>query len=336
VHRLSAIGAVVTHVIEGTSEQGFDAEWRTIALSTYKGDKMNRCELFDESDLDAALARFDELERQTRLPENAASRAHARLTACVAATDWNGLSEILADDIAIDDRRRVVNSGITHGREAAVANMGSVIDVGLTDVSSTVIATRGDRLDLCRTSVSGEDRPEAFQIEFLSVVEIDADQRIAARVLFEPEDIDAAFEELDARYLAGEAAAHSHTWSLITQAYAALNRHRLPPAKEDWVNADHRRGIAFAPGDMTAYIRAGQELAPDNRIYIETVHRLSSLGAVVTQVMKGASQDGFDAEWREIGILTVEGSLINRAELFDESDLDAALALFDELDRPAL
>jgi hypothetical protein len=335
VHRLNGFGAVVTHTVYGTSQEGFDAEWRQISLLTAQGDLINRCEIFDEADLDAALARFDELQPQTPRLENTASRAHARLTACVAANDWNGLSEILADDIAIDDRRRVVNSGITHGRDAAVANMGAVIDVGLTNVSSTVIATRGGRLDLCRICVSGQDRPEAFQIEFLSVVEIDADERIAARVLFDPEDVDAAFAELDARYLAGEAAPYSQAWSVITQAYAALNRRELPPAKPDWVNVDHRRGIAFAPGDLTAYVRAGMDLAPDTRIYIETVHRLNNLGAVFTHVLKGTSQEGFDAEWREIGILTVDGDLIKRAELFDEEDLNAALARFDELDGSA-
>ena len=49
----------------------------------------------------------------------------------------------------------------------------------------------------------------------LGIVEIDADNRVAARILFDLDDINAAFEELDARYLAGEAAAHSHTWSVI-------------------------------------------------------------------------------------------------------------------------
>jgi len=334
VHRLSEIGAVITQVSSGTSQEGFEAEWQSIDLLTVEGDLINRLEIFDEADLDTTLARLDELQRQTRRLENAASAKHARLTACVATRDWNGLSEILADDIAIDDRRRVVNSGITYGRDAAVANMAGVIDVGLTNVSSTVIATRGDRLDLCRTCISGQDRPEAFQIEFLSVVEIDADERIVARVLFDPEDLDAAIEELEARYIAGEAAAHAHTWSVITQAYATLNRRELPATTPDWVNIDHRRGIAFAPGELSAYVRAGKDLTPDTRIYIETVHRHSSLGAVVTQVTKGASQDGFDAEWREIGIVTVDGDLIKRAEIFDEADLDAALARFDELDRP--
>jgi len=85
---------------------------------------------------------------------------------------------------------------------------------------------------------------------------------------------------------------------------------------------------------MTAYIRAGGELTPDTRLYVETVHRLSNLGAVVTQVMKGTSRDGFDAEWQEIGILTLDGDLISRCEMFDEADLDVALARFDELDQP--
>ena len=70
-------------------------------------------------------------------------------------------------------------------------------------------------------------------------------------------------------------------------------------------------------------------------MYIETVHRLTDLGAVVTQASHGTSQEGFDAEWRDIGILTVEGDLISRCEIFDEADLDAALARFDELSRPA-
>ena len=68
--------------------------------------------------------------------------------------------------------------------------------------------------------------------------------------MFDPDDIDAAFEELDARYLAGEAAAHAHTWTVIAQVQAAFNRHELPPTTADWVNIDHRRGRAFAPGDV--------------------------------------------------------------------------------------
>ena len=84
----------------------------------------------------------------------------------------------------------------------------------------------------------------------LGIVEIDADNRIVGAVMFDLDDIDAAFEELDARYLAGEAAAHSQAWSVDRcGCYAAFNRHELSPTTPDWVNIDHRRGIAFEPGE---------------------------------------------------------------------------------------
>ena len=169
----------------------------------------------------------------------------------------------------------------------------------------------------------------------LTIVEIDADDRIAATVMFDLDDIDAAFEELDARYLAGEAAAHARTWSVISSGYAAINRRELPLTTPDWVNIDHRRGTAFAPGDLIAYLRARVGPRPDVNIYIEAVHRLTDLGAVVTHVAHGTSQEGFDAEWRGIDVFTVDGELVSRSEVFDEADLDAAIARFDQLSQSA-
>ena len=73
------------------------------------------------------------------------------------------------------------------------------------------------------------------------------------------------------------------------------------------------------------------ELLSDGGVYIETAHRLTNLGAVVTWAGHGTSQEGSDVEFRGINVLTVEGDLINRCEIFDEADLDAALASFEEL-----
>ena len=130
--------------------------------------------------------------------------------------------------------------------------------------------------------------------------------------------------------------AHAHTWSVIASAYAAFNRHELPPTTPDWVNVDHRRVIAFAPGDMAAYIRATWDVAPGIGNHIVDVHRLSDIGAVFTQAVAWDLARGLRrrvaGRWH---LLTVEGDLINRSEIFDEADLDAALARFDELSRPA-
>ena len=168
-----------------------------------------------------------------------------------------------------------------------------------------------------------------------SIVEIDADGRLAAAVHFDSDDIDAAFEELDARYLAGEAAAHSHTWSLVAGLYAGFNQHKLPATTPDWVYVDHRRLITIEASDLPAFIDAGWDLFSDISIYMEAVHRLSDLGAVVTHTARGISNEDFDAEWRMIDLYAVEGELISRLEMFDEADIDAALARFDELERPA-
>ena len=86
-------------------------------LLTVDGDLINRIELFDETDLDAALARFDELSRPAPRLENAASRVYERMWTNFAARDWAAMAETLAPDILDDDRRRVVNAGVRHGRE---------------------------------------------------------------------------------------------------------------------------------------------------------------------------------------------------------------------------
>jgi len=332
VHRLNSLGAVVTHVLTGTSPDGFDAEWREVCIVMFDGDQISRCEMFDEEDLDAALARFDELQPTGRLLENAASRAHARLKACIEARDWNAVSAILADDITIDDRRRVVNSGIQHGRDAAIADMRGAIDLGLTDISLTVVATRGDRLELCRTCIGGQGGPDPFRMEFVTVYEVNAEHRIVARVGFDLDDIDAAFEELDARYHASEAAPHARTWSVIAEVCTLFNQHELPATTADSVCIDRRPVIAIEAVDLPTYLRGVWETTPHIRIFIEAVHWLSALGAVVTQAVKGTSPEGFNAEWRIVNVFTVEDDRLSRCEVFDESDLDAALARFKELE----
>ena len=330
VHRLSDLGAVVTHASHGTSREGLDVEWHDINLVTVDGDLLRSCEIFDQADIDGAVARFDELHRPVSRLENAASRVHERFMAHYEARDWNAIAETLPDDHYLDDRRRVVNAGIRHGRDAEIANMQTAAGVGTRNVTSVVIATRGTRLALSRSRFSGRDqRPDVFHAEVLNVVEIDPDERIAAFVLFDLDDVDAALEELDARYLAGEAAAHSHTWSVIARTNAEFNRHEIHEVQ--WVTIDHRRLVTADTSDMPALFRSAWDLTPDLTIRIDAVLRLSSFGAVVTRTGYGTSPEGFDAEWRMIHVLTVEGDRVDRCDIYDEGDLDAALIKFEEL-----
>jgi hypothetical protein len=43
------------------------------------------------------------------------------------------------------------------------------------------------------------------------------------------------------------------------------------------------------------------------------------------------SHEGLDAEWHIALVITVDGTLVNRCEMFDAADLDVALSRFEEL-----
>src|SRR6185295_16309826 len=173
----------------------------------------------------------------------------------LAARDWDAVAQDFAEDYYNDDRRRVVNGGVRRGRDAAVEDLRVAADIGLsTNMMADVIATRGERLILTHFRVWGVDH-DAVQFDLLQVVEYDADERVAAAVIFDLDDFDAAIAELDTRYLAGEAAAHAHTWSVISGIYSAFNRHESIAATPDSVFVDHRPVIAFETVDLAAFVR---------------------------------------------------------------------------------
>ena len=108
-----------------------------------------------------------------------------------ASRNWNAVSEQVADDFSIDDRRRTVNGGIRRGRKAAVEDLQAAASVGFVEATGMVLATRGDLLSLTQARFSGgDDKP--FENELLNVIEVDADERMAAVVVFEIDDFDAA------------------------------------------------------------------------------------------------------------------------------------------------
>ena len=104
--------------------------------------------------------------------------------------------------------------------------MRAVAEVGCDGLTSTLLATREDRLALIRIhSAARGSAPGEVTAEMLSVVEIDTDNRLAGAVIFDSDDVDAAFEELESRYIAGEASDYAHTWSVIAQ-----DHRRVQPA----------------------------------------------------------------------------------------------------------
>ena len=235
------LGAVVTYASHGDLAEGFDAEWQWVDLLTVEGDLINRCEIFDEADLDAALARFDELQPPSSALENAASRVFERYLAHFAARDWDAMAEHAG--------RRLFQRRSPSGRErreSDTVEMPRSRTCGRSPTSGSrtsrrrVIATRGERLVLSRVTLLGSATGARGVRHRGARRRRDRRRRPDRRrvVVFDLDDIDAAFEELDARYLAGEAAAHAHTWSVIARAYAAFNRHEA--SRDDAGLGEHR------------------------------------------------------------------------------------------------
>ena len=188
---------------------------------------------FDIEDIDAAIAELDAAharfeDQPSRAPlENSATRADDRLITLFGDNRLDEIGALFSEDTRLDDRRQGLRRE-SNDRATAIENVRAIAALGVA-VTKITLALRGDRL--CLSHMRFEEHatgPAAFCVEALEITEVDADGLMVAKVDFDLDDIDAAFEELDARYLAGEAAAHAHTWSVIARAYAALNRRELP------------------------------------------------------------------------------------------------------------
>ena len=121
----------------------------------------------------------------------------------------------------------------------------------------------------------------------------------------------------------------------LCEPYAAINRQELLATTPEWVNIDHRRGATFAPGDANAYVRASLDDGDGQHLRRDRASAGRPRSGCDHGRQLGPRDEGFDAEWRGIHVLTVDGDLLSRFEVFDEADLDAAIARFDQLSRPA-
>ncbi len=166
--------------------------------------------------------------------------------------------------------------------------MRATAGLGITNITWTVIATRGERLVLTRARYSGRDQtPDAFLTEVLAVTKSTSTIGSRRSSFSIPTHSTAAFTELDTRYAAGESAAHSRTWSVLTQAYAAFKPTRLPPRRRTGPVCRPSPASLRAGRHDCIHLRRVDRSRPDLHIYIEAVHRLSDRGAVVTQYSKG-------------------------------------------------
>jgi class 3 adenylate cyclase/ketosteroid isomerase-like protein len=331
-----------------------DSYWESPHINLYELDpdgRVTHIETFAVENRNDAVARTNELIAATEatfvVPPNLASRAKHRYAAALTSRDLEMLATLLADDVVFDETRR--NTGSTapwRGKADVVGNSEPVRALRSIHFATTVLATRGDRLALGRDAIVMVDGlgGEAV-IEAVGVVEVDDESRILNHVAFEVEDVDAAFAELDRRWLEGEGSPYAAMIATTHQALTTTNAGDVEGfaaiLADDLVVQDHRT-LGWGEVDKETFVETLRYTMEGDVRRNEwlTVDAIGPYGSCSVCRGRGTT-DEVEVEFLFRLVTTVDGGLVTRFEMFDIADRDAALARFHELggrteERPSL
>jgi ketosteroid isomerase-like protein len=248
--------------------------------------------------------------------------------------DWEVLRALASPDFTYDDRRR--RSMVPGDLEVYTKNMEFIRSQPRLRLTRELLGTTGDRIALERlVQIGGPDGGE-FEIDLVSLVEVDAAGRLVAVVNWDPDDRPAAFAEAQARFVAGEAASAPAQAAILALDRALTRRDWLAfraCLADDLVYRDHRKlGLGTLGCDeLVAAVRVHRDLAGDLRT--ETHHLLGwdGHGCVAVMHQYGTVPDGGPFENVFLRMIVVDGDRVRHFETFDVADADLALARFEEL-----
>jgi len=269
---------------------------------------------------------------------NAATRLNERLARAWAARDWDTIAAIHAPSHQLDERRRLMQMRLS--ATDSMAQLRVLFDAPGSQWVIRPIATRGERLSLSRCLFHGDADAGGgpLAIDYLAVDEVDGEGRFAEIVLFDPDDLDAGYAELHARFAAGEAAAHPRAlaeWLAMAKALAAHDWDALTAAHApEIVCHDHRLlGWGTLHG-VAAWVRTQQvlvELAPDTRWRV-THLTTSEYGSLQSTLAYGSRDGGsFELAFLRVTELDALGNTC-RIDLYDVDRADQARARFAEVE----
>ena len=326
-------------VLDAVSIAGFSPDGRIAQAHFYELDQ-----------LDAARARFNELAATplplrrdesaaptTRCLENAATRAWHRLDAAWKARNWERYAGLYPPGFRLRDRRKKVRLDLD--REHLLESVRPLFEMPHSSLTWAVLGTRGNRLALMRWTWIGSDAlVGASETESLGLMQVDEAGNQTELVMFDIDDLDAAFAEVDERYAAGEAAPYAQTWATIQRLARAA-------ARRDWeeyfgafvadlILEDHRKlgwGTIRSRDEYAHLQRAVVDLAPNAILRFNHVLAMSDHAALTIGTWMG-TRDGGRFELGAVSVPTFgPDGLIPQSHLYDVEDLDAARARYETL-----
>ncbi len=293
---------------------------------------------YDLDQLEEARARFAELVVAPPTPwvANAATLALQRGLEAMQARDWERFAALFAKEFRNIDRRPLVRLELD--RNAWLASYRQIVDMTSSRPTREVLATRGERLALARVTWEGSDLAVGpSEINWLLLIEVDARGDHLAVIAFDPEDLDAAYAELDQRYVAGEAApfvAVAAGGLAFTAAVRARNWDSLANVlAPDLAVYDHRRlgwETLHGPALLVDTWKSLVELAPDVRVRID--HALASHnGSLAVLTLSGTHEGGAFEDTRVVVHVYDGNGKIRQHDIFGIDQLDQARARFEAI-----
>jgi ketosteroid isomerase-like protein/tetratricopeptide (TPR) repeat protein len=338
---LRSDACVVRVTTSGTDRAGGGAYERPyLGLWVFGADGLiTRWEQFDIDRGDEAFARFDELTAVSPAARfgNAATRTFARAFDALNLQDWKRFAALFAPGFRSIDRRTMLQSELD--RDKWLASYRPIVEMTSPRSTKEVLATRGDRVLLARYRWEGSDKLVGpSEIEYLLLIEVDGRGDHVLVVMFDPDDLDAAYAELDRRFYVGEAAAYPRATELLQRLMKSAATHDWEEFASvfapDLVFEDHRPlgwGTLRSPGDFVTYVRTLADLAPDVVPRFDHVLELDDQRGMAMMRWVG-SRDGGAFEIPVLGVVSFDPEgRIQRLDVYNPDQLDEARARFEQL-----
>ncbi len=319
LHRLVDGVAVTEYEVE-THPYGDSAPIveRGIAVMTVRSGQLTWMGLHPDDQLDAAIARFDEI--ASALGDAASSRIGPagnepwnradRLTrGWLASDDWTAL---VADEGVTEDRRAGLATVYT-GRDEVLAGWAIV---GEMSAEHTTLAARGDDVVLTSVVLWLEGQRDVSEVGALRVDRWNVDDLLERSVVFDPDDLSAAVVELNRLALTGADAIGVGDAALMS-ALEAITEHDVERSQlhfhPEFEHVDHR-AIGWATTNRDEFMARStslRELTARVTYFIPRLERGSHPAALLAQYcLRGTTELGVELEhW---SLLVSEIDVANR------------------------
>ncbi len=343
---------LVRTMFAGTARDGGGRfESPSISLMVFGSDGLQtRLELFELTQEQEALARFDELtaaprRRARRVRPNAATANGARYDAAMAARDLSAAEQVFTDDTLHIHHP----TGITYDRQGALTSFQIHMKARDPKTAHEPVATLGGSLALLHVSASASALESggfdvgAYENHHLVLIEADREGRRSRAESFSEDRLGDAIARLYARYAELEppgpgrarCLAIARAITVITGPMDLARSAALFAPDVEWV--DHRSlvGIGSIRG-AAAFLDWARKLAEiaDGVVFrMDDVIDVRSNALLCRSTSRGtlrASGSTFERRFIFIWIFDAAG-LVSRVEQFDAEHADDALARFDAL-----